>query len=57
MRLLMEREEKKGRNWGMGPLVFRGQEEAESAKNKEGAVETGEKPEECGILEAKYRKH
>lgn len=35
----------------MGPLVFRGQEEA-SARTKKGAVETGEKPERSGILEA-----
>lgn len=60
MRLFMGREEKrekKSKNWGMGPPVFRGQEEeAESTENWEGAVKTGEKPEGYGIMEAKCRK-
>lgn len=70
MRLPVEREEGKGEEGStgrggegreevrMGPLVFRGQEEeAEAAKNlKRSCQESGEKPEGCGIIEAKSRK-
>lgn len=52
------KEEKRGKKWGMGPLVSRDQEEeAEAAKNlRRSYQESGEKPEECGIIEAKSRK-